>query len=160
KAISETLRIAPLSPLCEWLMARSFMSRHLAAHGARDQLTRHERGGDRKYLARRLGGPAAAGRAVRVERFDLVADSPGVPDRLRARGHSQAHLVWRALSSRQRAAVQRVNADEIASEVVGRDPRQPEPLGHHARRQPRALDGSRPGVRDLSLSHVAVAVAK
>src|SRR5437667_11203618 len=110
--MSEMLSTAPLSPLRECAMARSFMSHRLAANRAADELTRHERRNDGQHLARRFRRASAGGRTVRVQRFDFIADLLRVGERERPRRDAHAYFV--RIAARLGAdAVQGVDADEI-----------------------------------------------
>ena len=85
------------------------------------------------------GRAAAAGRAVRVQRLDFVADSLGGLARRRAGRDAQPHFVRLRHRGRHRLAVQRVDADQVAADVAGRNPERSQPLAR--RRRPRAAPG-------------------
>src|SRR6476659_3421432 len=111
--MSEMLRMAPLSPVREWLIARSFMSEHLAADGARDEFARHERGRHREYFARG-GRRAAAAGPVRVQRLDLRTNSSGIRDRRRPRRDSKPDLVGAAVP-RDPRAMECIDTNQVGS---------------------------------------------
>ena len=64
---------------------------------------------------------AATRRAIGVQRLDFVADPPGAGERGGPGRDAQAHLVRRRSGGRQRRAVQRVDADQVAADVIGGD---------------------------------------
>src|SRR2546425_11987529 len=156
--MSEMLSTAPWSPLRQCAMARSFPSHHLAANRAGDELARHERRDDRQYLARRFRRASTGGRTVRVQRFDLVADLLRVGERARPRRHAHAHFV-RIAACLGAAAVQGVDADEIAPQLaaVQSDPLQT--LFDDLCRETSALDRAGARVGNLTLTDVPIAVA-
>src|SRR5258708_883678 len=150
------LTIVPLSPLREWASARSFISDDLAAHRTRHERARHERGRQREHFARGLHGAAATSRAVRVQRFDFVADPPRVVNRLRPCRDSNPHLVWIATDTGHALPVQGVDANEVAPDLVCPNSNPSQTLADDARRQPGAHDRAGARVGDPPFPYVSV----
>src|SRR5882757_7969837 len=86
--------VFPLSPVREWAISRSFMASRLhETDDRRRKLTRQQHGGDRDDIARRFPGATTAGRAVGVERLDLVADPDRLAQAFGTAGDANTHLI-------------------------------------------------------------------
>src|SRR4249920_204062 len=111
--MTEIFDVLPLSPVREWAISRSFTSCPHEADLRPRQFTRQQYRGHRNHVARRLPRAAAGGRAVGVERFDLVAD----PDRLApifgAPGDAHADLIGFVGARGDLRAMQGIDADEF-----------------------------------------------
>src|SRR5260221_602405 len=74
------LEVLPLSPVREWAISRSFIASRPHKLNARFcQFARQQHRCHRDHIARRFESAAAAGGAVGVKRFDLVADAHRLP---------------------------------------------------------------------------------
>src|SRR5690348_2602719 len=92
--MTEMFEILPLSPVREWAISRSFIASRLdKSHMRLCQSARQQHGSDRDHIARGFPGTAAAGRAVGVERLDLITDANGLAQVFSAAGDAHAHLV-------------------------------------------------------------------
>src|SRR5258707_2422613 len=91
--MTEILEMLPLSPVREWAISRSFISRSHEAYLRLRQFARQQHRRHRDHIARRLPRPAAGGRAIGVEGLDLVADPDRLEEIFGAPGHANAHLI-------------------------------------------------------------------
>ena len=117
---------------------------------------------DRQHLARRLRGAAAAGRAVRVQRLDLVADARRLGATVRVRPR-RARALRTAPAARldSRSPCSASDADQVAAHVAGcerRAARSRSATIAPASRARATAPAAR--VRDLPLADEAVAVAE
>src|SRR5215210_3945472 len=93
--MTEMFEVSPLSPVREWAIARSGCGIVSALHnmddGEHEALGQQGRA-DAQDLARRLGHPTAARRAVEVERLHLVGDPRRLRQAAGAPGDAGPHL--------------------------------------------------------------------
>src|SRR4051812_46132025 len=92
--MTEMLEMSPLSPVREWAMARSAcgISALHDMDGGADQVLGQQGGADADDLARRLRHPAAARRAIEVERLHLVPDARRLRQAVGPADHPDPHL--------------------------------------------------------------------
>src|SRR5687767_14410746 len=88
--------VSPLSPVRAWASVRSCISALQVLDGGLDQPLGQQRRGDCHHLSRGLHGPAAAGRSIEVERFNLVAEPDGGSQAVGPAGYTDAdlHGLW------------------------------------------------------------------
>ena len=124
------------------------------------QFARQQHGGDRDHVARGFPGPAAARRAVGVERLDLVADAHGFAQVLGAAGDADAHLIG-LIAMRRETCGPCSESMPIRSnaQFAGGNARQFQPLAHDVERQSAARERTRTGIGDLALADEAVDIA-
>ncbi len=154
------LEVLPLSPVREWAISRSFM---LTPRRTRRCGLASSRGSSTEATATTsradLPGAAAAGRAVGVERLDLVADPHGLAQILGAPGDAHAHLVGLVGARGHLRAVQGIDADQVEAQFAGGDAGELQPLAHDVERQPSPRQRAGPGIGDLALADKAVDIA-
>ena len=119
-------RSGPNRKLLLWWIDRSDPStseRNASNGSCRSRLSSRHRnpakhGSDRDDVACGFESAAAAGRAIGIERFDLVAD----PDRLSkvvgTAGDANAHLIGFVGMGRDLRAMQGIDADQIEAQFV------------------------------------------
>ena len=105
---------------------------------------------------------AAAGRAVRVQRLDFVADANRRRLSVAVRAATRRRTSYGSRRRRdERLAVQRVDADEVAAQLVNRMPTRcagaPATIACASRAR---CDGARARVRDLPFADEPVAIAE
>ena len=114
-------------------------------------------------LACRFAGPAAAGRAVGVKGFDLVADPHRVGQRRGAGDDTNPDFVGFGVVSgvvgSQFGAMQRVDADQVEARFEHRQRRDRQALANDRQRQTRAGQGARAGIRHLAFADIAIDIA-
>src|SRR6267154_720702 len=91
--MTEILEVLPLSPVREWAILRSFISRSHEADLRLRQLARQQHRRHRNHIARRLPRPAAGGRAIGIERLDFVADPDRFAEIFGTPGDANAYLI-------------------------------------------------------------------
>ena len=119
-------------------------------------VSRNQRRHDRNYLASRLPRTPAAGRAVRIEAFHLIANSHGLGHRPGSTDDADANLGNLGGGGRPSGLVRGINADQFESGLNCHNTGQLQPLAHDVQRQSSARNCAGAGIRDLSLAYEAI----
>src|SRR5690348_8262024 len=147
--MTDTLSVSPLSPVRPCANSRSFISGFEYLDRWRNCLARQQHRLNGNDLSHGLRDAASGGRAIGIERFDLVADPRSFIERITARHDAHAHFVWLHLVRSRRVSIKRIDADEIAAQLAYRHPGHRKSLAHHIERKTRACQRARAPVRDL-----------
>src|SRR5262252_8190583 len=149
--MSDRIEVSPLSPARQ--CARSYslvIKRPVVDRGAdAHALAVDERGYDADLLVHVLARPAAARRAVQIQRFDFLADDGGSLGGVRPRRDAEPDLI-RPLLRIEGAAVKRRAADQVDAQLVelGADA-----LADDLAREPGTRGGIVTAVADLAFAN-------
>src|SRR3954468_15294043 len=136
--MKDMLEVSPLSPVREWAMARSGcgISALHDMDGGGHQVLGQQRRADADDLACRLRHPAAARRAVEVERLYLVADARCLHQAVGPADHADPYLARLRRTRREFRPEDGVDADEIEAKLARRHAGHAQALGDDLERQP------------------------